>query len=1851
MLSRRLAQYFFGLVFLASSSFAFSNTQFTYNVIQEGIEVTGCVDECPDDLIIPEEIDGYSVVSIGELAFDNIGLTALILPNTLQYIGSWAFLRNQLTTLTIPTSVIEIGRSAFDLNQLVEVIIPEGVVRIERAAFGGNMLTSIVLPNSLEYLAGFNSNQISSLAIPNNVTHIGTEAFVYNNLESVVIPDSVEVIGSEAFSNNRLSTVSLPLGLKEIDHVAFNNNQLTTVTIPDSVTFIGYNAFDQNQLTNVDFVGDLPDIEFNSFAGNPGLSSEEFRYLPLGDSALMLGCVDICPSDLVIPHEVGGYGIIGIDQFAFEGNQLTSVSIPSSVEFIGLYAFANNQLSTLNIPDSVSFIENGAFSHNQLTSLNLPNSLTGIEGSSFSYNQLASVTIPNSVLGIGRSAFENNQLTSVTIPDSVTMVLESAFASNQLTSVSIPNSISVIREKTFKNNQLISVAISNTVTDIDAHAFENNQLTTVTIPDSVSKIGEGAFANNQLNNLIIPNSLSEIGARAFAGNKLTQVTIPDSIDAIEGSVFRSNQLTSVTIPDNIIDIGQYAFQSNHIENISFSGNRPQMANGEVVWRSFGDGAFIGDGAEMVGNTFMFPLTAQDWAGFANDNLSMYPLSFPDGGIISFTASSEQPVNVKFRFEYMPWPDVSPDFETELVEINGACETYSVEFPSQGDNTFSSFLMFVVERNIPVTIENVVIGGDAPTCDSDAGNNNVAFTSFEENPIQNIYFCSGTTGWPGEPINGITPQLDENCGFQSDSDSDGDGILDSVDPDPLDSELLYYSVSDISNLVPDQTLRDCLINLASGAEGLGHISDVYCSSRNDDAEDLTPIASLEGLQYFPNLTHLWIDSSQISSLAPISNLINLVSLIVDNGQNSVSDLTPLLALNNLEFLHLQNGSLTEDMLQPITQLSKLKQLGLFENQIEDISFLTSLGNDIEELHVAGNPIQDFSPVASLTSLKKFYGYYNPMDNLNYLSDLQNLEVIGISETGISDITVLKDLPNLIDVTLNGNPIRRVSGIFTNMQSGSINLNNTQIWCYEYDELMAEIATDVEVIYDSSCILDSDQDGFSDQFETDYGLDPFTATLDIDQDGVPNEDDSDNDNDGLPDENDFAPFDPSNESESIIVFENGIVGAEWDDGIRAYDESIDWNSCLVPEGCPNIDWIIVNDEQRGNVLEVTHLGSDSGAGIFISTSNSVDLRGARENGVLRFDIKVLEGSSDLFISADCGWPCAGGLQRVQGSNQNEWQSLFISVEDLIPNGPNGNQLDLNIVKSAIVIEVGQGSSFRIDNIIYDCQSATCDGSNLPINEDAEFTYEFIEDGIELTGCQGECPSELIIPESIDGYAVTSIGYRAFYNNVGSIRINTVHIPSSIKVIGMGAFQHNSLETLIIPEGVVRIEDQAFLNNSLISVILPDTMNFIGSGAFLANNLTSINNLNQSIIFGDGDQGSFDVNPGIDNGEWRYFPLLDEVILFGCSQECSTDLVIPEYIDDLKVIRIGEGAFANQQLNSVIIPPNVSQIGVFAFAENNLTTVNLPIGLELISQGAFESNPLETIYYCDETYNGGDIDGITPQYNESCDLGQGNDDVSSPYQSVAITGEPVGLLGENLQLTVSYDVSDGEDDLTGLGLRMHYDSSVLTFVTFDSVLESNNISALGPIQDTQDIDNDSSTDQYISASWASLYIDWPGGLPADLFNAIFKVSNNETLSQTDINFSAISTTAGYGFSGEPYNLNIIAGSWDFDGNGAVDALTDGLLLLRHAFGLSGSTLTDFAVSPDSPNTATEIETHMNRIMSIADIDGDGNVDALTDGLLLLRYAFELRGDNLVANVISDNATRTSSTDIESYIDAHMP
>ena len=109
--------------------------------------------------------------------------------------------------------------------------------------------------------------------------------------------------------------------------------------------------------------------------------------------------------------------------------------------------------------------------------------------------------------------------------------------------------------------------------------------------------------------------------------------------------------------------------------------------------------------------------------------------------------------------------------------------------------------------------------------------------------------------------------------------------------------------------------------------------------------------------------------------------------------------------------------------------------------------------------------------------------------------------------------------------------------------------------------------------------------------------------------------------------------------------------------------------------------------------------------------------------------------------------------------------------------------------------------------------------------------------------------------------------------------------------------------------------------------------------------------------------------------------------------------------------------------------------------------------------------------------------------------------------------------------------------------------------------------------------------------------------------------------------------------------------DNNGQVDALPDGLLLLRYTFGLMGETLSKGAIAADSSFTSSQIEEEVIKALTIADIDKNGEVDALTDGLVLLRYLFGLRGDALIVGVISYGAERTTVQDIDSYIIKFLP
>ena len=118
------------------------------------------------------------------------------------------------------------------------------------------------------------------------------------------------------------------------------------------------------------------------------------------------------------------------------------------------------------------------------------------------------------------------------------------------------------------------------------------------------------------------------------------------------------------------------------------------------------------------------------------------------------------------------------------------------------------------------------------------------------------------------------------------------------------------------------------------------------------------------------------------------------------------------------------------------------------------------------------------------------------------------------------------------------------------------------------------------------------------------------------------------------------------------------------------------------------------------------------------------------------------------------------------------------------------------------------------------------------------------------------------------------------------------------------------------------------------------------------------------------------------------------------------------------------------------------------------------------------------------------------------------------------------------------------------------------------------------------------------------------------------------------------------------IPSGSLDIDGNAQYDALTDGLLLLRGMFGLDGSALITGTIASDAIYTeSVDIESRIATLGDLADIDGNGDIDALTDGLLTLRYLFGLQGDTLINGVVAGDATRKTAEEIEAHLETLMP
>jgi len=164
--------------------------------------------------------------------------------------------------------------------------------------------------------------------------------------------------------------------------------------------------------------------------------------------------------------------------------------------------------------------------------------------------------------------------------------------------------------------------------------------------------------------------------------------------------------------------------------------------------------------------------------------------------------------------------------------------------------------------------------------------------------------------------------------------------------------------------------------------------------------------------------------------------------------------------------------------------------------------------------------------------------------------------------------------------------------------------------------------------------------------------------------------------------------------------------------------------------------------------------------------------------------------------------------------------------------------------------------------------------------------------------------------------------------------------------------------------------------------------------------------------------------------------------------------------------------------------------------------------------------------------------PQVVETAELHAAGEGIQGQSEVLAAVGSAQGIVpdpvtqavlpGSAFSITAMYSTAEPVDEtLTGLGLRLHYNSSLLQWDRFSDVYTPGKIAQdSSPRNDAADSDGDPSTDMYLTIAWMDLSSNWPGaGLtPLALYVANFTALPAFAGGSTTINFSASSTAAGW-------------------------------------------------------------------------------------------------------------------------------
>lgn len=565
---------------------------------------------------IPDTLDGYEVIAIGESAFKgNTTLRYVGMTNNITKIDYRAFMNcSALREIQLSYNLTYLGGGAFrNCISLQSILIPKSL----------NNISSYQDYSNMAYIGAFTGcKSLKEVSFEEGITVIPYGLFRYcETIEKIEIPDSVTLIEDYAFDRCRaLKEVRLSESLTEIRRSAFAVTAIEEIEIPDNTTKIGERAFENctnlkkiklsKQLASLG-VGvfrycvslqailipkSLKECQNETFRGCTSLNDISFEegitYIPyklfadcdvierieIPDSVTVVGqyAFDDCTA---LKEIVLSSSITEIQNFAFKGTAISEIEIPDSTIKIGDRAFEDcEKLSKVKLSQKLTSIGVGAFRNcTSLQSIEIPKALKKCyisqDNSSLAYYgtftgciNLKEISFEEGTTVIPAKVFAYcNGIEEITIPNTITQVGESAFRNcTSLKKVDFPGSIVSIEDYAFSGcKSLGNFELQSGVKEIKSNTFSNCiSLQEAYIPDTVTAMGGSTFYGcTNLKKAHIPNIRQNLTAYTFYNcQKLAEVNLPDTLEAVrEYAFYNCDSLKEIKLPEKVSCIEGYAF--------------------------------------------------------------------------------------------------------------------------------------------------------------------------------------------------------------------------------------------------------------------------------------------------------------------------------------------------------------------------------------------------------------------------------------------------------------------------------------------------------------------------------------------------------------------------------------------------------------------------------------------------------------------------------------------------------------------------------------------------------------------------------------------------------------------------------------------------------------------------------------------------------------------------------------------------------------------------------------------------------------------------------------------------------------------------------------------------------------------------------------------------------------------------------------------------------------------------------------------------------------------------------------------------------------------------------------------